>query len=587
MTDVIELTKAADAERANVRTTVPRRSKTALSVLQLLALLTLVTIAPLALFGAGALYLWDKSAREATAKGLSAQAESLSQAVDREIRGFREFTESLASAPSLQTGSIDTFWRYAHEVAQKAGGHFALIDARMQQLVNTNVPVDSILPPARASGAVKSVLATGQTQIANFEPRTVSGRTQFTVMAPVKVDGAIRYVLSYAPAPNAIETVVRETYRPEGWFAGVLDRNGTIAGRSASHDEFFGRPANADFLKRIAAPTGVIETPDLQGRASLTAWHTSRDGWKIIVWAPRELLERPTRLGLLALATAGVMTLFVSLFASWYFSRFIRRPAATLVEAAHKLGDGSVVEFETTRMVEANAIGASLVEASHLIHRREMDLRASQAHTTLIMRELSHRTKNLLAMVQAMARQSARSSTSFGDFQSRFNERLQSLSMSHDLLVKTDWKSVPLRDLILEQLRAFNDKPDERIVLSGSHVMLKPEAAQNLGMVFHELGSNAVKHGSLSAPGGAVHIDWSVEGGDQPSFTLTWRETGGPAVATPSTEGFGTTIIKKLIPKSFHGEAKMSWEKEGLVWSLRAPLSYISWPQQPARADMK
>ncbi|MBX9759699.1 MAG: sensor histidine kinase [Beijerinckiaceae bacterium] len=586
MTEALERTKT-DMSLSSPRDTLSPRGKSAFSVLQLLAFLTLITLAPLLLFGAGALYWWDRTERLATLNRLSAQAESMAQAVDREIRGFREVAEGMAKTPALQEGRIDIFWRYAHDVAQKAGGHFALIDNTMQQLANTNLAPGSALPPARANAAIKRVLATGETVIANYEPRSVSGQTQFTILAPVKVDGVVRYVLGYAPAPNSIERVVRETYRPEGWLAAVMDRSGIIAARSVAHEEFFGRPGNADFVKRIAGQSGIIDSTDLEGRVSRTAWHTSQNGWKSIVWAPRDVLERPTRLALSALAAAGIFTVIVSIIASWFFSGLIRRSAAKLVDAAHKLGEGSVVAFQPTRMAEANAIGASLVEASHIIHRRESDLRASQAHTTLIMRELSHRSKNLLAMVQAMARQSARSSTNFADFTARFNERLQSLSMSHDLLVKTDWKSVPLRDLIIEQMRAFNDRQDERIVLAGEHVMLKPEAAQNLGMVFHELGSNAVKHGCLSVPDGAVHIDWSVESGDQPVFCLTWRETGGPAVSPPSTEGFGSTIIRKLIPTSFHGEASVLWDKEGLVWSLRAPLSFISWPQQAASANAK
>ncbi len=416
MSDVVELTTAG-AKPLEEREKPAPRAKAALSVLQLLALLMLVALAPLALFGAGALYLWDRSERQAALERLSAQAQSLSQAIDREIRGYRDIAEGLAVAPALRAGDVNTFWDYAHQVSQRSGGHFALIDSSMQQVVNTSVPRGSALPVARGTATVNSVFETGETLVADFETRSGSRQTQFTILAPVRVDGKVRYVLGFAPAAQSIVAVVRETYRPEGWIAGVVDRAGTIAARSVAHDEFFGRPANADFFKRIAAPTGIIESTDLQGRVATTAWHTSQNGWKVLVWAPREVLERPTRLAVKVLVAAGLLTLVLSLTASWFFSRLIRRPATRLVEAAHRLGEGHVVNFAPTRMAEANAIGASLVEASQIIHRRETDLRASQSHTTLIMRELSHRSKNLLAMVQAMARQSARSSANFADFQ--------------------------------------------------------------------------------------------------------------------------------------------------------------------------
>ena len=110
----------------------------------------------------------------------------------------------------------------------------------------------------------------------------------------------------------------------------------------------------------------------------------------------------------------------------------------------------------------------------------------------------------------------------------------------------------------------------------GDHLMLKPEAAQNLGMVFHELGSNAVKHGSLSTPAGLVHIDWHVEDGATPMLTLRWTESGGPTVAAPTSRGFGTVIIERLIPQSLRGEARMSWDEDGFSWTLRAPMSSIA-----------
>ena len=553
----------------------------AFSVPQLLAIVVIATLAPLIIFGASALYIWEKTQREADVAQLRAHAESLSKAVDREIRAYRETLEGLAKAPALREGRLDVFKEYAHAVTKDVGGHFALIDPVMQQLVNTSAEGATALPPARATAAIKRVLATGRTIVANYESRSVSGKTQFTILAPVVQDGAVRYILGYAPTPHSMQSLLTDIYRPEGWLAAVIDRGGTIAARSHSFEEFFGRPAAADFVARIEAPSGHLESVDLQGRASITAWHTSEHEWKTVVWAPRSILEARTAFAQQALAAAALLSLFASLIAAWFASRLIRGPAERLVDAAHRLGEGHSVHFAPTPMKEANAIGESLSEASELIHRREADLRASQAHTNLIMRELSHRSKNLLAMVQALARQSARASSSIAEFQPRFIERLQSLSMSHDLLVKTDWTSVSMRDLIAEQLRAFIDKPAERLILSGDHVMLKPEAAQNLGMVFHELASNAVKYGSLSVPAGRVHIDWRVEASDPPTLVLRWSETGGPPAREPGSRGFGTVIIEKLIPQSLQAEAKIAWEESGLTWTLRAPIPAITRSGKP------
>lgn len=555
----------------------PQRARPwAFSVPQLLALVTIATLAPMIIFGATALFLWDRNERSADLARLSAHADSLAQAVDREIGGYRELVEGIANSPDLQYGQITSFWRSARGIAQHIGGQFALITRDMQQVANTNAEIDTPLPMARATEEVTQVFRTGQTLTTNFETRAVSGETQFTILAPARHEGEVRYVLGYAPPKDAIQSIVAQTYRPDGWLAAVLDRNGTIVARSHDYEEFFGRPASAAFIERIAPVSGSTQSTDLQGRVSTTAWQTAKIRWKVVVWAPKDVLEQRTVYIARGLALAAFAALLTSLVASWLASRLIRGPAQRLVQAAQSLGEGQKVQFAPTGMKEANAIGASLSKASELILRRESDLIASQAHTNLIMRELSHRSKNLLALVQAIARQSARASTNFAEFQPRFIERLQSLAMSHDLLVKTDWTSVPIRDLISVQMRTFIDKPDQRLKLTGDHLMLKPEAAQNLGMVFHELGSNAVKHGSLSTPNGVVHVEWRVDNATPPMLTLRWKESGGPAVSVPTSRGFGTVIIEKLIPQSLSGEARMSWDADGFSWTLQAPISAIA-----------
>ncbi len=545
------------------------------SVPQLLALVTIATLAPMIIFGAMALFLWDRNERSADLARLSAHAESLAQAVDREVTGYRELVEGIANSPDLQNGQIEGFWRSARGIAQHIGGQFALVAPDMKQIANTNVEPGARLPQASATAEVRRVFDTAETFTTNFGTRSVSGETQFTIIAPVRHEGRVRYVLGYAPPKDAIQSILMQTYRPDGWLAAVLDRNGTIVARSHDYEEFFGRPASASFIERIAPASGSIQSTDLQGRVSTTAWWTAKNGWKVVVWAPKDILEQRTVYIARALALAALAALLTSLVASWLASRLIRGPAQRLVQAAQSLGEGQKVQFAPTGMKEANAIGASLSEASDLILRRESDLIASQAHTNLIMRELSHRSKNLLALVQAIARQSARASTNFAEFQPRFIERLQSLAMSHDLLVKTDWTSVPIRELIAVQLRTFIDEPDLRLKMTGDHLMLKPEAAQNLGMVFHELGSNAVKHGSLSTPTGVIHVDWSVEGDGAPMLTLRWRESGGPPVVAPTSRGFGTVIIERLIPQSLNGEARMSWDADGFSWTLHAPIGSV------------
>jgi PAS domain S-box-containing protein len=193
----------------------------------------------------------------------------------------------------------------------------------------------------------------------------------------------------------------------------------------------------------------------------------------------------------------------------------------------------------------------------------------------LLMREVNHRSKNLLAVVQSVARQTA----IHGDPQSfaqRFSERLQGLAASHDLLVHNSWQGVGLEELVHSQLSHFKDLVGGRIVLSGPHLRINAAAAQSLGMALHELSVNAVKYGALSNRTGTVNISWAVE--DAPggmSFSLAWHEKGGPAVTKPSHSGLGSLILTRLVEQSLGADVKLDLAREGLSWTLTAPLASV------------
>lgn len=192
-----------------------------------------------------------------------------------------------------------------------------------------------------------------------------------------------------------------------------------------------------------------------------------------------------------------------------------------------------------------------------------------QEHLQVIMRELNHRTKNLLAMVQAIARQTGRGATSVEDFQGRFTERLQALADGHDLLVAADWSGADVRALVERQLREeLKERPD-RIEVSGPSVVLPPAGAHYFGLALHELHVNAVKHGALSGEAGRVRAGWRRKGG---KLVFVWEEHDGPAVSVPSRKGFGRTLLETLAPGAMRGRAALSFPREGVRYELVAAL---------------
>ena len=189
-------------------------------------------------------------------------------------------------------------------------------------------------------------------------------------------------------------------------------------------------------------------------------------------------------------------------------------------------------------------------------------------HLHLLMREVNHRSKNMLALVQAIARQTAKSGS--GDFLPRFSERVSALAAAQDLLVNGNWQSVEIEDLVRSQLAHFEGLLDTRILLRGPVCRVTAEAAQSLGLALHELATNAGKYGALSNDTGVVDIAWSLDGPNEPSpsLTISWSESGGPPVAEPETRGFGSTVTDQMVGTVLDAKVVIEFREAGLCWTL-------------------
>jgi PAS domain S-box-containing protein len=197
-----------------------------------------------------------------------------------------------------------------------------------------------------------------------------------------------------------------------------------------------------------------------------------------------------------------------------------------------------------------------------------------EAQLRLLLRELTHRSKNLLAVIQAMARQSAQHADSIDVFLNQFSSRLQALAASHDLLVRGSWTGASLRELVHAQLAGHLELRDDQITLDGPDVELKPEAAQNLGLALHELASNAAQFGALSVPDGRLSIGWSRPGAGD-AIALDWREQSGPKVKPPRKRGFGSMVIERNLTRALEAQVDLTFEPGGVRCHIVIPASQI------------
>jgi PAS domain S-box-containing protein len=184
----------------------------------------------------------------------------------------------------------------------------------------------------------------------------------------------------------------------------------------------------------------------------------------------------------------------------------------------------------------------------------------------LLLDELNHRVKNSLATVQAIAHQTLRSAADPNAFRESFELRLLALSATHDLLTASNWRGAALRDVLMTELRPF---AAEQYELSGPDVELTSSETLSLGLVIHELATNAAKYGGLSCEGGRVRVDWRV---DDTWLHIDWREAGGPPVSPPTRRGFGSRLIERSLKDQLGGQARLDFAPGGLACIIRLPL---------------
>ena len=189
----------------------------------------------------------------------------------------------------------------------------------------------------------------------------------------------------------------------------------------------------------------------------------------------------------------------------------------------------------------------------------EVQARERQA---LLMAELNHRVKNNLATVQSIALQTARRAPDLASFVATFEGRILALARTHDVLTAAAWTSADLRLLLARELSTFSD----RLRLEGPHVQLSPTQALAVGLLAHELATNAAKYGAWSAPSGLIEVVWSVGAGGR--LTLSWRESGGPPVSPPERAGFGSRLIQRLVTGDLAGEVRVDYAPAGLRCEL-------------------
>ncbi len=227
--------------------------------------------------------------------------------------------------------------------------------------------------------------------------------------------------------------------------------------------------------------------------------------------------------------------------------------------------------------------GTGTVIGASVIFRDITERVRNEDHIRLLMREVNHRAKNMLSIIQVVAKQTA--ATLDGDeFVARFTARLHSMAKNMDLLVHNEWTGVAMRELVSGQLDILMEDHCRQIRMSGPDFRLNASAAQAIGMALHELATNACKYGALTGAEGSVAISWDLQPAEGAQrFTMEWCETGGPKAAPPQHKGFGHTVMVRMVQAALEGEVAIDYAPEGLVWKVTAPVKWVAEHPAPRR----
>ncbi len=414
---------------------------------------------------------------------------------------------------------FNTLWGLSPDAKANSSSLIALVDAKGRHLIRTKIA--AALNPA-GDGLFFAEFRLSRQADGIERWLTCRSRTVFSDGKAVSVIGAIRDISSrknYEARILTREKEFRDLADAMPQLVWTADADGQLTYYNKRREDYHCRDAQGMEWQHLIHPDDVIRTQD--------AWdHAKKTGE---TYAVEHRLMRAD----------GTY--------SWHLSRAV----SVKEDDVH-----SVKWYGTATDIDENK-------------RRE-------EHVSVLMSEIAHRSKNLIAVIQAVARQTSRSSTNISEFNEKFSARLQSLAGSQDLLIAKDGTGVDLADLVHLQLGHFAGLIGTRIAVSGPTMRLEATAAQSIGMALHELATNAAKYGALANERGRIDLLWGIENAeDGAKLSITWRETGGPAVVPPQRSGLGTMVIQRLVADRIGGLAELEFLPEGVIWRCKADIGIV------------
>lgn len=497
-------------------------------------------------------------------------ATDLTEDIDRDIERHILVLNTLATLPSFRARDWATFHGQARD-ALRGDGYIVVTDRALRQMANTYVPFGQ--QPARTGDLEtgQRILTSREMAVSDVFHSLVTDGSVVNFDMPILRNGEVAYILIYARPVEHVQTIVAGQSLEPGWVGAVFDRKGVLVASAGRADE------------DAPAPTvgpGLSRWRDREGQAMLRAAHRSAvSGWTIVVDVPLAVVSGEVNRSLLWWLLFALAAIALAIGLGVMFGRFlssqIRRAAAYAAAVGRAEAEP---RLPGTTLNEIRAMTNALETAGAEIKRR-------MRQQELLSRELNHRVKNVLSVVQAVVKRTFADPRPPEQSYAILTQRLQALARSQDLLTRTEWSAQPLRQIVDMELAHFGD----RVRREGPDVQVKASAVQNFALVLHELLTNAVKYGALRDEHGAIDLRWGGEGsGAARRFKFSWKERCEPSAAGIDKKGFGSTLLKSAFastrlevePDGLNYECEAEWdsivEGEAIAEDSAAPVAASS-----------
>lgn len=500
-------------------------------------------------------------AQETVVQALTASTvQAMGQAVEREISGMITTLRVLSSDQSLLKGDFERFHQRSLIALAGGGAYLLAVDADMQQVLNTRVAYGDPIGKTNNAATAQRALDRRMASVSDLFFGPIAQTWVFNVWLPVNDAGPVKLIALTQNARDLVP-VLQSRELPEGWHAALVDgSNGVISATPETGLNIgdvlplrrAGNTADQSWVEEQLGSDTVVTSE----------WRSAFTGWRIVTWASSSRVRQPLGESLMQLAAWGAIIAIAATAIAVLIAQRLAQSVRGLRLDAQRLGRGEVVYERFYPVAELDEVSGALSLASRQRQAAERDVH-------FLMRELAHRSKNQMAVIAAMAKQTARGATDISSYVAGFERRIMGLARSTDLLLAHGRAGVSLRQLIELQLAPVRPQNEGRIIIAGEDIRINPQGAQILGMALHEMAVNAMQFGAFADDDG--HLDL-VFTRTETHLRLTWRETLSRPLVSSAHQGFGTTVLRAMVGGALGAEVERIEHDNGVEWSFLIPL---------------